>query len=352
MRSSAALLLLVPLATGCFRGGFDPPAGNDLGPVGLDATFTIVDMPQPDLRLSSVNEPCKPPACQPGLTCTWKDKTRFCRPPCKFDARVCADGQACGRPTLGTKTSDPTAPSVCMPTAGAAKIHESCRYLPCEQGLLCINGDNNDRVCMSQCDKDADCGAGAHCLGSTSKGQKICAIHCTSDAQCKGKLRCVGFGDKMLDHCLPNTPVGPNQSCDKRLCGPGMRCFGWPGQTTRFCSKTCPAKTCTSGLSCLEVQGNGTSLCVKQCGLFDKPSKCATGQVCYASAKLLQAYCIPGKGDPTSCGAANPCVSGRLCINGTCRLPCDATHPCPGLMKCATLSAGGKTMPWRACLPL
>ena len=351
MRSCVALLPLVLLATGCLRGGFNKPSpgGKDSGPKKLDTYISIPDLPQPDLRLSNINEPCKPPACVPGLTCTWKDKTRFCRPPCKYDARVCADGQACGRPTLGSKTSDPTAPIVCMPTAGAAKIFESCKYLPCEVGLLCINGDDG-RVCMSQCDKDADCGPKESCLGSTDKGQKVCALKCTSDAQCLGKMHCVGFGPQMKDHCLPSSPLKAGQSCANAFCGFGMRCFGWPGQP-RVCQKTCPtATTCSANHSCLEVQSGGTFLCVKDCGLFDSPVKCGANEVCYAHAGLLKSYCMPGKGDPKTC-TKTPCVNGKLCINGTCRLACDSTHFCPGIMKCATLSAGGKTMPWKACLP-
>ena len=344
-------MALVLLASGCFRGGFDKPAPGpqDSGPKKLDTMILIPDLPRPDLRLSNTNEPCKPPACLPGLTCTWKDKTRFCRPPCKYDARVCDDGQACGRPTLGTKTSDPTAPFVCMPTAGAAKVFDSCQFLPCEFGLLCIKGDAGS-VCLSQCDKDSDCGSKEACIGSTSKGQKVCTPKCTSDAQCKGKMHCVGYGEQMVDHCLPNTPVKAGQACNNAFCGPGLRCFGWPGQQRR-CRAMCPtAASCAAGLSCLEVQVAGTFLCVKKCGLFDSPSKCAAGEVCYAHAKILASFCMPGKGDPSKC-VTTPCVSGKLCINGICRLPCDDTHACPTLMKCATLSAGGKTMPWKACLP-
>jgi len=339
------------MAAGCIRGGFNKPApgARDSGPKALDTIIVLPDLPVPDMRLSNINEPCKPPSCVPGLTCTWKDKTRFCRPPCKHDARVCADGQACGRPTLGTKTSDPTAPFVCMPTAGAAKIFESCKYLPCEHGLLCIQGDL-EPVCLSQCDKDADCGPGESCIGSTSKGQKLCATRCTSDAQCKGKTHCVGLGDQMKDHCLPNTPKKAGQSCVKAFCGPGLRCFGWPGQK-RICRETCPsASSCAAGLSCLEVQSAGTFLCVKKCGPLDSPVKCAAGEVCYAHAGIMESFCMPGTGHATTC-TSTPCVSGKLCINGTCRMACDDVHACPVLMKCATLSAGGKTMPWKACVP-
>ena len=347
-------LLLVVGISGCFRGGFelpaDRPAPADQGPTGKDVIFTTSDLPQPDLALSGINEPCKPPSCLPGLTCTWKEQTRFCRPPCQYDASVCPDGQACGRPTLGTKSFDPTAPRVCMPTASSSRRHESCKVLPCEQGLLCIKGDL-DNVCLAQCSTASDCQPGETCEGSTTKGQDICLPTCTSDAQCAGKMRCVGFGKQMVDHCLPNAPVKLDQACSGAFCGPGMRCFGWNGQK-RICRKTCPKPgSCAAAEHCVtDVLGAGTSLCLKHCGLFDSPSKCPAGEVCFASAKALKTFCMPGTGDPTSC-ATVPCASGKLCVNGTCNSACDDKHHCPGMLKCATLSSGGKTIPWKACLP-
>lgn len=345
------VLALVVACAGCFRGGFaPPPAAQDAAAPPDQAP--VPDQPRPDLALASVNEPCKPPACRPGLTCTWKESTRFCRPPCRFDAGACPDAMACGRPTLGTKSADPTAPRVCMPTAGSAKVYQSCKYLPCSQGLMCLNGALG-RVCVKVCTAAGDCGAAEDCMGTTTKGNKICLPRCTSDAQCKAPMVCAGIGDEGLDHCLPSGAAKLGQDCTATgLCAAKLRCLGWSGQQRR-CHKVCnTVADCGGGGGQVCVNAHkDASLCAGKCGLFDKPVKCASHEVCFASSTAKATFCLPAKGAADNCGSA-PCVSGKLCVGGKCRLACDATHTCPVIMKCSKLNSGGAPLPWRACLPL
>jgi hypothetical protein len=356
MRSAQLVRLIVALAValtgtaqgaGCARLGFSEQAGvardgtlDGTGDGGADAPDG--DAARVDATLAGLNEPCSPGGCIPGLVCTGTPGNLHCRKGCGDGG--CPDSEVCGRPVGVT-----TVPMACLANKTAGE-YEDCSVLPCPAGLRCLKGTAG-AVCFKGCSNAADCSANESCAFATNSPLKHCLPRCKSDADCPGSLLlCIGAGPYPDDHCAPSIPVGAQAACVADApCGPGYRCTGQANQT-KHCYKACPAG---SGLTCLASELcfknlAGTEICLRSCDPLDSPVKCRSIETCYADPDLLKAYCIPAKGDATTCTTTVPCVSGKLCVNNSCKPACDSAHPCK-TGTCSTLKAGSKTLPWKAC---
>jgi hypothetical protein len=321
-------------------GGLDGARDGALdGPGDSGADAPDGDASSVDATLAGLNEPCSPGGCIPGLVCTGTPGNLHCRKGCGDGG--CPDSEVCGRPVGVT-----TVPMACLANKTAGQ-HEDCSVLPCSAGLYCLKG-NGGAACFKGCTSSADCGANESCA---TEPLKHCMPRCKIDADCPNSLfRCVGVGPYPYDHCAPLIPVGPHAVCTAKIyCGPGYRCTGQANQT-KHCYKTCPANaggTCLTNELCYKNL-SGVEFCLRSCDPLDSPIKCRSTETCYADPDLAKAYCIPAKGDATNCTNTVPCITGKICIQGSCKPACDSTHPCK-TGTCSTLNAGGKTMPWKAC---
>ena len=344
----ALVLIWIPTGAGCMRLGFSEQA-SEARDAARDAVKDAArdggadapgDAEQTDAAKAGLNEPCTPGGCVPGLVCTGAPGSMYCRKGCGDGG--CPDSEVCGRPTGVTSV-----PLACL-TNKTAALYEDCSALPCAAGLRCLKGSTG-LVCLLICTSDKDCAVGEDCASSTT--YKYCLPRCKADADCPGSLmRCIGEGPYPYDHCAPLNPVGAHAVCTPEIpCSPGYRCTGQSNQT-KYCYKICPAG---SGVTCLATELcfknlAGTETCLRSCDPLDSPVKCRSIETCYANPDLLKAYCIPAKGDATTCTTTVPCVSGKLCVGNSCKPACDSTHPCK-TGTCSTLKAGSKTLPWKAC---
>jgi hypothetical protein len=129
-------------------------------------------------------------------------------------------------------------------------------------------------------------------------------------------------------------------------CAPGLYCsgLGFPSGNPpqRVCRRFCrDAAGCAAGESCVKLSDETPpdGICVPaSCALFTPG--CPSGMTCDAveltTAGQWAGVCrSPGSGEPGGPCVEVDCVAGAHCQRGatpgsaTCRLLCDATHPCP-----------------------
>lgn len=142
------------------------------------------------------------------------------------------------------------------------------------------------------------------------------------------------------------------------LCKQGLACAGdLPGG---LCIADCSSEACPDGAICLPVAGN--SWCLKSC---TDASRCRQGYQCFQGAcqpacasdgecgqgfACMSGACtaLPGAKEGAPCGADGDCSS-RMCLDGTCALPCTHDQVCPSTETCAFHPQGTALRP--ACAP-
>jgi len=315
------------------------PSPTDLGADRSPSDLATADVVAADLAFAGLNDPCNPPPCTKGLVCTGTGPVDYCRPACT-DTADCPDGEVCGKPV-----GKLTVPMACL-SVKRALLYEGCAANACEPGLVCSTGD--EKVCLTFCASQADCDSSETCIPMGLVPLSLCHPKCSTDQDCPSPLlRCGGFGPFPGGYCTPTTTAGAGGACKGHAyCKVGLRCIGTVAGA--FCYATCPQGSgCSATQTC--ITRNQEQICFLACTPLDSPVKCASHEVCYPDPVLAKAYCLPGKGDPSTCSTSVPCVSGKICVATECLQVCDTTHPCPTGKNCLPLSYQGTPGPWKAC---
>ncbi|MBI5497877.1 MAG: hypothetical protein HY904_22935 [Deltaproteobacteria bacterium] len=211
---------------------------------------------------------------------------------------------ACGNARKDGDETDADCGGSCEPCAGGRTcvVGGDCASRVCANGACAApscndqvaNGDESDLDCGGSC---AACGAGLGCNAAADCASGACVDRVCRPGHCEDGLR---SGDE--------TDVDCGGTC--AACAVGRTCEAAGDCATSFCvTQTCRADSCSSGTR----DGDETDV---DCG----------GTTCRPC------------GHRGACAMPRDCTQGTSCLEGTCRLPCDATT-CSGLGSCFGVGA-------------
>lgn len=243
------------------------------------------------------------------------------------------------------------------PNAGGADNGEACAQdSDCAQNL-CIAG-----LCAGPCQSNGDCASATDytcelrevMVGGGLDNIQICQppVTCTSKDECKINEACYVRRDSGVDTICRDANLGggslgqvctQDSECASNLCLEGR--FG------KVCSLPCAdANDCNvTGYECAQASiedasGSATNLnvCVPATPpSCDSNNDCQTGTTCAVVSNVngnaLESVCIPSTGrlsTGTACAADDDCAS-RVCLNGSCGAPCEATNECGASQVCS-----------------
>ena len=207
--------------------------------------------------------------------------TRLCTRRCDA-AQPCPEGFECTR--SGSL-------SVCLPPPLRVRLGEACDELPCQEGLLCVN-INEQRTCTQPCVQQGACPVGFECrLAGQEEGL------------------CVEGG--------PLAELG--EPCDERACAEGAVCLQPEGERALpYCTLPCELR-CPSGLSCEGGEAH--------CRHSPPPPRDAGARCPLSFADEVAASC--GGGLICEPSEGYELMSFEFKGQGWCAQPCDQSTPCP-----------------------
>lgn len=277
--------------------------------------------------------------CPRGAGCTETSRGRQCQPVGTVQSSSCRDFRGCTPDSRQACSKDADCGTAGDQRCDTARGQCVALQQACPSGTTC---DPRDRVCVSDCAVDVDCGAGLRCV------DRVCEpdTACLADTDCAAGKVCVASpgiqGGECRAACQSDVecPLG-------EVCTPGAegrnRCVS--GCTS---SAGCPLdKRCNATTRQCEgpVVGGGTAC--------QATVACAACQVCTA-----QQSCAPATaGFPycQSCSGNADCPGGvclQLLDGLACARPCGAGQECPSGFAClgygGVLSDGGVNS---ACVP-
>jgi uncharacterized protein (TIGR03382 family) len=221
-------------------------------------------------------------ACNGGTGC-------ICTPTFTAQGALCPSqctGTTC--PVPGFACSNGT----CVATGGPG---DRCELLgACQQCLICTAASSTEATCQKCCGGE---GQGGTCNACTP-------------ATCQANERCTPLNGRPDLVCFP---TGPSicQSCDAMTaCAAGNMCIGGT------CHATCDPQ---SPGNCQACQPMGTNIGICACGSDEQRTE---GQGCAPA------------------GGVAACLTGLVCVSGTCRRPCDLanTATCPSGQTCQSIA--------------
>jgi Putative metal-binding motif len=337
---------------------------------------------------------CTQTGCAPGQMCVMDPDPNACYPSsCGCDAATglwvctadcgqggyCVPSAPCGPNAECPPNSVCDASGVCVPVCvpspevcnavdddcdGVVDEQEDPAIPLCANGALCVMGQcgGGGLICMA----DADCPPNQVCLNGMCSGngptctQEVCN---GIDDDCNGSVDdgagavCADGSMCVMGQCGSNPqqcgdpgtpPCPPGQVCSPNgVCVPGCNaspevCNGLDDDCDGVIDDTAAGTTlCPNGGVCVNGQCNGG---VVQCG---PNAPCPAGQMCSPNG-----VCVPGGGVcnpvPEVCnGLDDDCdgvvddatpgttlCSNGICLNGGCKIPCQANQQCPAGTMC------------------
>lgn len=241
-------------------------------------------------------------------------------PQCRRD-RDCGRGQVC-LDGFCTLVDDEPPPAV--PFCGACSSSDDCA----EEGALCLNLNDDERVCARSCTQDADCpqgfecaevsreaGATHQCLPRPVDELRTCQnidddpqpTTCTQDADCpEGQACAEGLCATPVPECLRSAE-----------CEEGQQCIDGRCQT--------PPQPCEQDADCAEGHACAEGLCapIPTC---DTTADCPQGMAC------MTGTCVT-----VECFTSADCAEAQLCVDAQCRDACTQDADCPDDLTCDPL---------------
>ena len=212
--------------------------------------------------------------------------TRLCTRRCDA-VQPCPEGFECTR--SGSL-------SVCLPPPLRVRLGEGCDELPCQEGLLCVN-INDQMTCTQPCAQQGACPVGFECrLAGQEEGL------------------CVEGG--------PLAQLG--EPCDERGCVEGATCLPPEGERALpYCTLPCDLP-CPFGLSC---EGGGAQGEGAHCRHNPPPPRAPGARCPLSFADAVAASC--GEGLICEPSEGYELMSFEFKGQGWCAQPCDLNTPCP-----------------------
>ncbi|MEM9067759.1 MAG: trypsin-like serine protease [Myxococcota bacterium] len=229
------------------------------------------------------------------------DGRQRCLNPCRGDAGMCLDGEACAAPA-GSCSGCVDASII----AGSRGLGE-----PCESGDDCGSGtcidDAGAMYCSRGCERDLDCVDEFHCrvedeVGLCVRGDRGgVGAACVRNDDCDPALFCasrdgVSWCSAFCEDAAADCP--PDFSCvdagGASVCAPDRGVSGSPCDSS---------DDCISG-SCQPVGSGGSLLCTRLCG---PDSLCEAGFECVRTADGVNAVCVPAGSGASGGGGGGGC---------------------------------------------
>jgi len=234
----------------------------------------------------------------------------------------------CGAPTCVASTL--TTPT-CNGSGSCTTGTKSCLPSSCNTA---------GNACQTTCTKDADCGSGFYCAGTSCAAKKASGKTCTVANECVS-------GSCVDGVCCSSTCAGPCEACNETgkagtcsavsgtprtahpACnGAGTTCAGTcDGVNTAFCSYPNVGKLCDAGCSGSAIarcSASGSCLAPTACpGNFGCADLTSCLSTCSADAQCASGfYCASGAcksklANGYRCAADNECKNAH-CVAGTC----------------------------------
>lgn len=228
------------------------------------------------------------------------DGRQRCLNPCRGDAGMCLDGEACaagagfcsgcvpaeivvgsrgiGEPCEG---ADDCASGFCFEEAGAAYCSRECADpSDCPSSYHC-RSEGESGVCVrgdaggvgSTCIANGDCDEDLFC--ATRGDESWCSAFCEDAMDCPDSFSCVMAGDVSV--CAPDSGINgaeceSGDDCISRNCQPVGR--GGSLLCTRFCG---PESQCSPGFTCIRSADGITNVCVPTEETASGGGGCAAG---------------------------------------------------------------------------
>ncbi len=263
----------------------------------------------------------------------------------------------------GCGPDDPCADKTCdfgtCESSSGTCVNKSTCYVDddCVPGYEC--GPDRQCVGQTQCSEDADCDAGVCnddgiCVNPSSGCEQN--SDCVSRTFCNAEGQCVpdpcndvtckrGVCKRGTDNCVSKDSC--SESTENLDCISGEKCADG---TCKPAATFCEAFSCQRGVCAFEADG-----CRNAMDCQGERSRCLEGYFCDQmntcrpdlcernDVQCDRGVCVPSVGqcqNPTSCEDDGECLSGHVCIDGTCRLESVACGDaggeggCPGNQTC------------------
>lgn len=367
-------LIAVSAGSACSDAPVKQVAGPFCGDGSLDPTETC-DPGIPEGDVGACPTSCTSDACS---TSTLTGSADACDAECVVEAASCTGGDGCCPAGCAPEAdSDCPAEDVCLERECGSVMSDGVTVDcgQCAAAESCMNGSclNDETITIGQaCAQATDCGAGEMCFteGDTGFPGGYCVSDCQTDVDCPAGATCGVDGTCLLacagvgDCDRPGYVCAANDDLTQSVCvpgGTGSTELGGPCNETSDCSGG-------AGATCLEAFPGG--YCSRFCDTNDDcpgGSACDSGGYCLATCATSddcrseyscrvdagESVCLPGafgNGDVgDTCESASDCVGGDFgfCAGGAsfpdnyCSIDCgEGQGTCPTGSFCVAVSDG------------
>lgn len=229
------------------------------------------------------------------------DGRQRCLNPCRGDAGMCLDGEACA---AGAGSC-----SGCVPAEiviGSRGIGEPCESADDCASAICLMEAGSD-YCTRECVEGLDCPSGYHCRLDGESGMCIrgeeggVGSACIANGDCAEGLFCASRGDEAWCTSFCTDAMDCPESFSCVMAGEASVCAPDSGIVGAECES---GDDCISG-NCQPVGPDGELLCTRFCGA---ESQCQPGFTCVRSADGITNVCVPT--DVDEGGGGGGCSTG------------------------------------------
>lgn len=229
----------------------------------------------------------------------------------------CAQGSACDDGVCVDIIDDNNdVPVVVEPGAGLCQACESSDDCQ-EEGALCIQLNEVERVCARACDSDVQCPRGFECA----------VVSQEADAE----RQCIPVLDEADQRSCSDVSVEPEPTCvSDESCGYGYACVNGECIEAEPDPDPEPTPACALNDDCAEGQVCIDGVCAEA---DPEPLSCETSADCPEGQACMTGACVE-----VECFASADCLEGEVCVNAQCEVSCANNGDCPEGTSCNSLN--------------
>lgn len=227
----------------------------------------------------------------------------------------CGEGSACSDGVcVEVVGDDEDEPVVVEPGAGLCQPCESSDDCQ-EEGALCIQLNEAERVCARACESGADCPRSFECAAVSQEADA--SRQCIPELDQEAQRSCVDVAPEPE----PEPECASDEDCGEALTCQGGLCVA---------EELAPAPACALNEDCQEGQVCIDGVCADTEPL---PLSCENSGDCPEGLACMTGTCVE-----VECFASADCLEGEVCVNAQCEVSCTNNGDCDEGTTCNSLN--------------